>query len=97
MKVYSNVTEMIGKTPLLRLERIAENRQVYAKCEFMNPISIKDRPILQIIDDAEVEGGSNVSIHVVERKTIYFRAFIELPTILLEQPVKQLWIGRKFV
>lgn len=66
MKVYSNITEMIGKTPLLRLERIAENRQVYAKCEFMNPISIKDRPILQIIDDAEVEGGSNVSIQVVE-------------------------------
>jgi cysteine synthase len=66
MKVYSNITEMIGKTLLLRLERIAENRQVYAKCEFMNPSSIKDRPILQIIDDAEVEGGSNVSIQVVE-------------------------------
>jgi cysteine synthase len=66
MKVYSNITEMIGKTLLLRLERIAENRQVYAKSEFMNPINIKDRPILQIIDDAEVEGGSNVSIQVVE-------------------------------
>jgi cysteine synthase len=66
MKVYSNITEMIGKTLLLRLERIAENRQVYAKSEFMNPINIKDRPILRIIDDAEVEGGSNVSIQVVE-------------------------------
>jgi len=47
---------MIGKTPLLRLERLAKDQQVYAKCEWMNPVSLKDRPVLQIIEDAEREG-----------------------------------------
>lgn len=56
MKYYRNLTEMIGNTPLLRLERLTEEHQVYAKCEFMNPISIKDRPVLQIIEDAEQDG-----------------------------------------
>ena len=56
MKFYRNVVEMIGKTPLLQLERLAPGRQVYAKCEWMNPVSIKDRPVLQIIEDAEREG-----------------------------------------
>lgn len=56
MKVYRSVTEMIGKTPLLRLERLACDHQVYAKCEFMNPLSVKDRPVLQIIEDAGRDG-----------------------------------------
>src|SRR3989339_2025811 len=56
MKCYRNVTEMIGQTPLLRLERLARNNQIYAKCEFMNPLSVKDRPVLQIIRDAEKSG-----------------------------------------
>ncbi len=56
MKFYRNVTEMIGKTPLLRLERLAPDCQVYAKCEWANPMSLKDRPVLQIIKDAEREG-----------------------------------------
>ena len=56
MKFCRNIVEMIGKTPLLRLERLAKDRQVYAKCEWMNPVSLKDRPVLQIIEDAEREG-----------------------------------------
>lgn len=56
MKFCRNVVEMIGKTPLLRLERLAKDRQVYAKCEWMNPVSLKDRPVLQIIENAEREG-----------------------------------------
>lgn len=56
MKFYQNVTEMIGHTPLLRLERLAEWAEIYAKCEFMNPLSLKDRPVLQIIQDAEESG-----------------------------------------
>jgi cysteine synthase A len=47
---------MIGGTPLLRLERLAPDRQIYAKCEFMNPLSLKDRAVLQIIRDAEQAG-----------------------------------------
>ena len=56
MTIYQNATEMIGKTPLLRLGRLAKDHKIYAKCEFMNPISIKDRPVLQIIQDAEASG-----------------------------------------
>jgi len=57
MKFFRNITEMIGKTPLLRLERLANDHQIFAKCEFMNPLSLKDRPVLQIIEDAENTGA----------------------------------------
>jgi cysteine synthase A len=56
MKYYNDLTEMIGRTPLLRLNHISEKRLLFAKCEFMNPLSLKDRPVLQIIADAEQEG-----------------------------------------
>ncbi len=50
------LTDLVGKTPLIRLERVGGLGQIFAKCEFMNPISVKDRPGLQIIEDAETEG-----------------------------------------
>jgi cysteine synthase A len=56
MKVYRSVAEMIGRTPLLRLERLAPDGNVYAKCEFMNPISVKDRAVLHILEAAEQAG-----------------------------------------
>ena len=56
MKFYEDMTQMIGRTPLLRLGRIAPDFQILAKCEFMNPVSLKDRPVLQIIEDAEADG-----------------------------------------
>jgi cysteine synthase A len=56
MNFYRNVSEMIGGTPLMRLERLASEAEIYAKCEFMNPLSVKDRPVLQIIQDAEESG-----------------------------------------
>ena len=56
MKYYNDLTEMIGKTPLLRLNRLFSVHQIFAKCEFMNPYSLKDRPVLQIIADAERDG-----------------------------------------
>jgi cysteine synthase A len=56
MKAHKDFTSMIGDTPLLRLGRLAPERPIYAKCEFMNPLSLKDRPVLQIIEDAERSG-----------------------------------------
>jgi cysteine synthase A len=56
MSAYEDATQLIGKTPLLRLARISPDHPIYAKCEFMNPISVKDRPVLRIILDAEREG-----------------------------------------
>jgi cysteine synthase A len=56
LKAYNSVLEIIGKTPLLRLGRYCPEGSLYAKCEFLNPVSLKDRPILQIILEAEQEG-----------------------------------------
>lgn len=56
MKAFQSVLDMIGGTPLLRLSRLAADHHVYAKCEFMNPLSVKDRAVLQIIKDAEEDG-----------------------------------------
>ncbi len=56
VKYFESMLDMIGKTPLLRLGRYCPDFEVYAKCEFLNPVSLKDRPILQIITDAENQG-----------------------------------------
>lgn len=56
MNLYEDVTQLIGHTPLLRLGRLAPDRQIFAKCEFLNPVSLKDRPVLQIVKDAEADG-----------------------------------------
>ena len=53
MKKIEVITDLIGNTPLLHLNRIFPGNSIYGKCEFMNPFSLKDRPILQIFNDAE--------------------------------------------
>jgi cysteine synthase A len=52
----NSALDLIGKTPLLHLSRFCPDGNLYAKCEFLNPISLKDRPVLQIILDAENQG-----------------------------------------
>ena len=56
MNYHDNLATLIGNTPLLRLKNLAPDELILAKCELMNPISIKDRPVLQIIEDAEADG-----------------------------------------
>jgi len=56
MKFFKDATEMIGDTPLLSLKQLTGKNNVFAKCEFLNPLSLKDRPVLQIIQDAELAG-----------------------------------------
>ena len=56
MNYRKDITELIGNTPLLRLGCLAPELNIFAKCEFMNPLSLKDRPVLQIIQDAEQSG-----------------------------------------
>ena len=56
MSFANSALDLIGHTPLLRLGRLCPDHAVFAKCEFMNPISLKDRPVLQIILDAERAG-----------------------------------------
>lgn len=61
MKTYNTITELIGSTPLLRLNRFAEaeglGAEVYAKLEYLNPAgSVKDRIAYAMIADAEQRG-----------------------------------------
>ena len=66
MRFHDRVTGMIGRTPLLKLERLAVGLQIYAKCEFMNPLSLKDRAVLQIIEDAETQGELSPGSTLIE-------------------------------
>ena len=68
MTVYSNVTELIGRTPLVKLNRIAgDNATVVAKLEFYNPAnSVKDRIGAAIIEAAEASGDLKPGGTIVE-------------------------------
>ena len=68
MTVYSNVTELIGRTPLVKLNRIAgDNATVAAKLEFYNPAnSVKDRIGAAIIEAAEASGELKPGGTIVE-------------------------------
>ena len=66
MNYFESSIDLIGKTPLLRLGRYCPDFDVYAKCEFLNPISLKDRPVLQIILDAERKGQLNPGDTLIE-------------------------------
>jgi len=57
-KIYENVLETIGRTPLVRLSKIAgRDAKLYAKLESFNPGgSVKDRVGLNMIEDAERRG-----------------------------------------
>ncbi len=59
MTAFKNLTEAVGKTPLVKLNRIAEGfkAKIYVKMESMNPLgSIKDRIGVAMINSAEKEG-----------------------------------------
>ena len=56
---YNNILEAIGRTPLIRLNRLSHGfkAQVYAKCDYLNPGgSVKDRIGVSMIEDAEKRG-----------------------------------------
>jgi cysteine synthase A len=57
-KIYNTVTELIGNTPLVRLNRLnTSHATVLAKLEYFNPAgSVKDRIALSMIEAAEREG-----------------------------------------
>jgi cysteine synthase A len=66
LKYAESIIDLIGKTPLLRLERFCPDHSVLAKCEFFNPVSLKDRPVLRIIQDAEQQGKLNPGDTLIE-------------------------------
>ena len=61
MKTYDRITDLIGKTPLLKLNNYGELKElgatIYGKLEYFNPAgSVKDRIAKAMIDDAEAKG-----------------------------------------
>jgi cysteine synthase A len=63
---HDSVLQLIGQTPLLRLQQIS-SCPVFAKCEFLNPGgSIKDRIALHLIECAEAQGQLQPGDTIVE-------------------------------
>ncbi|MBI9105940.1 MAG: cysteine synthase A [Spirochaetales bacterium] len=63
-----NVSELIGKTPLVRINRLCgKNAEVFAKLEYFNPgSSVKDRIALALIEDGENRGLIRPGTVIVE-------------------------------
>jgi cysteine synthase A len=69
MRIAQNVTELIGNTPLVRINRLTQglSAQVVAKLEFQNPAhSVKDRIGLSMIDAAQKAGKIKPDTIVLE-------------------------------
>ena len=69
LRPYNNVTEVVGATPLIRLNSVARDvpGTIYVKCEFMNPSgSLKDRIALAMVEEAEREGALKPGGVIVE-------------------------------
>jgi cysteine synthase A len=69
MRIYNSVLELVGNTPLVRLNKIVEGArgQVVAKLESRNPLaSVKDRIGLAMIEDAEAMGRIRKGTVIVE-------------------------------
>jgi cysteine synthase A len=72
-RVFSNIVETVGRTPLVRLNRIPASAgvdpstQILLKCEFFNPLgSVKDRIGMAMIEDAEKRGILNQDTVIIE-------------------------------
>lgn len=69
LRVYDDILQVIGKTPLVRLQRLGRDLScpLYAKVEFFNPGgSVKDRIAVNIIEEAERSGRLKPGGTVVE-------------------------------
>ena len=69
MKIANNITELIGNTPLVRLNRPSEQSgaTIIGKCEFMNPTgSVKDRIGYSMIKDALERGLIDTNSTIIE-------------------------------
>ena len=67
MKVYENLIETIGNTPLVRINKLSDSNNLYAKVEFFNPAgSVKDRVGFAMIEAAEKQGLINKDTTIIE-------------------------------
>ena len=67
MTKYENIIETIGNTPLVKVNKLSNSKNLYAKVEFFNPAgSVKDRIALAMIESAEQEGLINKDTTIIE-------------------------------
>ncbi|WP_371747577.1 cysteine synthase A [Terribacillus sp. DMT04] len=69
MAIASSISELIGNTPIVKLNRTADadSAEIYVKLEFQNPGgSVKDRIALAMIEDAEESGKLNAGDTIIE-------------------------------
>jgi cysteine synthase len=67
--IYNNIIETVGRTPLVRLNRVAAGlpATILLKCEFFNPLgSVKDRIGMAMIEDAEKRGVLKKDTVIIE-------------------------------
>lgn len=68
-KTFNNVTQTIGDTPMIRINRLVPEGQatVFAKCEFFQPLnSVKDRIGVAMIEAGEKAGKISRETHIIE-------------------------------
>lgn len=68
-KLVQNITQLIGDTPLVRLNRVVpeDSAEVYVKLEYQNPgASVKDRIAISMIEVAEAEGKLKAGDTIIE-------------------------------
>ena len=71
-RIYNNIVETVGRTPLVKLNRIPASRAsirttIALKCEFFNPLgSVKDRIGMAMIEDAEKRGVLKKDTVIIE-------------------------------
>src|SRR5438132_9001960 len=68
-RIYNNIIETVGRTPLVRLNRVTAGvpATILLKCEFFNPLgSVKDRIGMAMIDDAEKRGIIDKDTVIIE-------------------------------
>jgi len=71
-KIHDSVFELIGNTPMVRLNRIGSGlaSEILVKLEYMNPSgSLKDRIALEMIEQAEKEGKLKPGYTIIESST----------------------------
>lgn len=71
MRIYNNITELAGNTPLVRLSEFSAKRnlsaEILAKLEYLNPAgSEKDRVAIAMINDAEEKGILKPGASIIE-------------------------------
>jgi len=68
MRYAASIIDLVGNTPLLALDRLNRggSARLFGKCEFMNPIAVKDRPALTMILEAERRGDIAAGATLVE-------------------------------